>query len=81
MPGMVAASLLVFAMCMGAYTTPALLAGGRAGTFPMLIQQQVMTTMNYPLGAALALVLLLLVLGIVWASMAMASRVVYGGRG
>jgi putative spermidine/putrescine transport system permease protein len=58
---------------MGAYTTPALLAGGRATTFPMLIQQQISTLMNYPMGAVLALALLILVLLLTWASMA-ASR-------
>lgn len=68
MPGVIAASLLTFAMCMGAYTTPALLAGGRATTFPMLVQQQVSTLMNYPMGAVLALTLLLLVLVLTWAS-------------
>jgi putative spermidine/putrescine transport system permease protein len=73
MPGVLAASLLTFAMCMGAYTTPALLAGGRATTFPMLIQQQISTLMNYPMGAVLALALLILVLLLTWASMA-ASR-------
>jgi len=68
MPGVIAASLLTFAMCMGAYTTPALLAGGRATTFPMLVQQQVSTLMNYPMGATLALALLILVLVLTWAS-------------
>lgn len=74
MPGVVAASLLTFAMCMGAYTTPALLAGGRATTFPMLIQQQVSTIMNYPMGAVLALALLLLVLLLTWASIGAAQQ-------
>ena len=74
MPGVIAASLLTFAMCMGAYTTPALLAGGRATTFPMLVQQQVSTLMNYPMGAVLALALLILVLLLTWASIG-AARV------
>jgi len=74
MPGLIAASLLTFAMCMGAYTTPALLAGGRATTFPMLIQQQVSTIMNYPMGAALALTLLLLVLLLTWASVGVTQQ-------
>lgn len=68
MPGVIAASLLTFAMCMGAYTTPALLAGGRTTTFPILVQQQVSTLMNYPMGAALALTLLVLVLLLTWSS-------------
>lgn len=74
MPGVIAASLLTFALCMGAYTTPALLAGGRATTFPMLVQQQVSTLMNYPMGAVLALMLLLLVLVLTWASVGAARK-------
>ncbi len=74
MPGVVAASLLTFAMCMGAYTTPALLAGGRATTFPMLVQQQISTLMNYPMGAVLSLALLLLVLLVTWTSIAATRR-------
>ena len=74
MPGVIAASLLTFALCMGAYTTPALLAGGRATTFPMLVQQQVSTLMNYPMGAVLALMLLLLVLFLTWASIGAARQ-------
>jgi putative spermidine/putrescine transport system permease protein len=76
MPGVLAASLLTFAMCMGAYTTPALLAGGRATTFPMLIQQQISTLMNYPMGAVLALALLILVLLLTWASMVVSRQYV-----
>jgi putative spermidine/putrescine transport system permease protein len=75
--GVVGASLLTFAMCMGAYTMPALLAGGRATTFPVLIQQQISTVMNYPLGAALAFVLLLLVLVMTWLGVWFTRRLVY----
>ena len=78
LPGAIAASLVVFAMCMGAYTTPALLSGGRALTFPILIQQQIMTLMNYPMGATLALVLLALVLCIIWTGTWLARSAAYG---
>jgi ABC-type spermidine/putrescine transport system permease subunit I len=81
LPGLIAACLLVFAMCMGAYTTPALLSAGRTLTFPMLIQQQIVTVMNYPMGAALAFVLLVLVLWIIWTSMWLTHKAVYGARG
>jgi putative spermidine/putrescine transport system permease protein len=74
MPGVIAASLLTFAMCMGAYTTPALLAGGRATTFPILVQQQISTLMNYPMGAVLAITLLVLVLILTWASVGAAKQ-------
>jgi ABC-type spermidine/putrescine transport system permease subunit I len=81
LPGLIAACLLVFAMCMGAYTTPALLSAGHTLTFPMLIQQQIVTVMNYPMGGALALVLLALVLLIIWTSMWLTHKAVYGARG
>jgi ABC-type spermidine/putrescine transport system permease subunit I len=77
MPGLVGAGLLIFAMSMGAYTTPALLAGGKATVFAMLVQQQVMTVLNYPMGAALALVLLLSVLAVVLVGMKVARRFIY----
>ncbi|HWU61741.1 MAG TPA: ABC transporter permease [Ensifer sp.] len=72
MPGLVSASLITFAMCMGAYTTPALLAGGKAMLFPILIQQQAMVVLNYPMAATLAFVLTIIVLGITWSSLAAA---------
>lgn len=77
-PAIIAASLLIFAMCMGAYTTPALLSGGRAMLFPILIQQQATVVMNYPVAAALATVLTVLVLAITWLGIAAAAR---GERG
>jgi putative spermidine/putrescine transport system permease protein len=74
MPGVVAASLLCFAVCMGIYTTTALLAGGRVTTFPILVQQQVGSVMNYPYGGAMALALLVVVLFISWAGVVWARR-------
>jgi putative spermidine/putrescine transport system permease protein len=62
LPGLVSGSFLVFAMSMGAYTTPALLGGGRAIVFPELIQQQVHLLLDYPTGAVLSLMLLVFVL-------------------
>lgn len=61
MPGMVAASLMVFNLAAGAFTTPALLGGGRVFTFPILIQRAVMLDVDYPFGAALSSILLLFV--------------------
>ncbi|HVV95086.1 MAG TPA: ABC transporter permease [Hyphomicrobiales bacterium] len=72
LPGVVAASLLCFAICMGVYTTTALLAGGRVTTFPILVQQQISVVMNYPFGAAMAMALLVVVMGMTWAGSACA---------
>lgn len=78
MTGVVGAALLVFAVCMGAFTTAVLLSGGNTGTFfPVLIGQQVTSLINYPMGAAMAVVLLLVVLAIVWAGILASHRLIY----
>jgi spermidine/putrescine transport system permease protein len=81
MAGVVGAALLIFAVCMGAFTTAVLLSGGNTGTFfPVLIGQQVTSLINYPLGAAMSVVLLLVVLGIVWIGIVTSHRLVYAAR-
>ncbi|HLI12118.1 MAG TPA: ABC transporter permease [Alphaproteobacteria bacterium] len=65
-PGVLAGCFLVFALCLSSYVTPALLGGGRHKVIAMLIFEQFMRTFNWPLGAALACVLLIATLLIVW---------------
>jgi len=65
LPGVVAGCLLVFATTVGSFTTPSLLGGPRAPILPIVIRQQITTTLNYPLGAALAVILVVLVVTIV----------------
>ncbi len=60
-PGLVAAALMVFNLAAGAFTTPALLGGGRVMTFSILIQRTVILDVDYPFAAALSTVLLLFV--------------------
>jgi putative spermidine/putrescine transport system permease protein len=60
-PGLVGASLIVFNMSMGAFTSAVLLGGGRVQTMPVLIQQKIVQSSQYGMGAALATSLLLLV--------------------
>jgi putative spermidine/putrescine transport system permease protein len=57
-PGIIAATLMVFNLAMGAFTTPALLGGGRVLTFAILIQRSVILDVDYPLAASLSTVLL-----------------------
>lgn len=60
-PGLIGGGLLAFNMSMGAFTSPVLLGGGHVLTMPVLIQQKVIQTNDYAIGAALSTVLLLLV--------------------
>ncbi|MBU3058896.1 ABC transporter permease [Pseudomonas indica] len=62
MPGIVAGTLLVFIPSLGNYIIPELLGGGKSLMIGNLIQLQFGTAHNWPLGAALAFVLLALVL-------------------
>jgi spermidine/putrescine transport system permease protein len=61
-PGFIAGSILVFIPAIGAYVTPRLLGGGRNMMLGNLIELQFGQGRNWPLGAALALTLLVIVL-------------------
>ncbi len=60
-PGMIAGALLVFIPCIGAYLTPDLLGGGKSVMIGTLVDNQFTAARNWPFGAALSLLLLLLV--------------------
>jgi putative spermidine/putrescine transport system permease protein len=58
LPGILAGSLLVFALAISAYVTPYLMGGQQVLTLPMLIYQQVAATFNLAFAGALGVVLL-----------------------
>lgn len=60
-PGIIAGSILVFVPSLGAYVTPRVLGGGKQMMLGNLIELQFLAGKNWPLGAALAMVLLLIV--------------------
>ncbi len=60
-PGVVAGCLLVFIPAIGAFLQPELLGGGRSLMVANLVQQQFGASRNWPLGSALAILLLVLV--------------------
>jgi spermidine/putrescine transport system permease protein len=62
-PGIVAGSILVFIPSLGAYVTPRVLGGGKNMMIGNFIELQFGQGQNWPLGAALSTVLLLVVLG------------------
>jgi putative spermidine/putrescine transport system permease protein len=53
---------MIFNMCMGAFTSAALLGGGRVFTLPVLIQRTVMMEVKYSMAGTMAAVLLVTVL-------------------
>ncbi len=61
-PGIVAGSILVFIPSLGAYVTPRILGGGKNMMLGNLIGLQFGQGRNWPLGAALALTLLMIVM-------------------
>jgi putative spermidine/putrescine transport system permease protein len=66
-PGILAGSLLVFALAISAYVTPIVIGGYEIQTLPMLIFQQVSASFNLGFAAALGVVLLVVALGLVFA--------------
>lgn len=58
LPGVTVGALMIFNMCMGAFTSAALLGGGKYLTLPVLIQRLVMFDIRYAQSATLAAVLL-----------------------
>lgn len=60
-PGIIAGSILVFIPSLGAYVTPRVLGGGRQMMLGNLIELQFGAGRNWPLGAALALTLTVIV--------------------
>lgn len=61
-PGIVAGFLLVFIPCLGAYLTPDLMGGGKTVMIGNLVQNQFTTARDWPFGAAVSFLLMMLVL-------------------
>jgi len=78
LPGIVAGSLLVFALSISAYVTPILMGGFSIITLPILIYQQVSGVFNFGFAGALGLILLLVSLAIVLAYHRAMTRVARG---
>ena len=75
-PGIVAGGILVFVPSLGAYVTPRILGGGKNMMIGNFIELQFGQGRNWPLGAALSLVLLAVVL----AALVALTRVTNRGR-
>jgi putative spermidine/putrescine transport system permease protein len=80
LPGILAGSLLVFALAISAYVTPFLMGGTNVLTLPMLIYQQVGSSFNLGFAGALGVVLLSVSLVVVLAYNRVLSRFAGGER-
>lgn len=81
LPGVLAGSLLVFVLSLGLYVTPAVLGNPDQAMLGQVIVNQVQSLLNWGMGAAMALILLVVTL----LTLAIASRIVnigdaFGGR-
>jgi spermidine/putrescine transport system permease protein len=60
LPGLAAGALLCFVLGAGTYITPLVLGGPTDAMFANLVFEAIITQLNWPLGSALSLVLLVL---------------------
>jgi len=74
LPGLVVCFLTVFNMCMGAFTSAALLGAGKVLTLPVLIQRTLLMDVKYGMAGALSALLLISVLLINLGSVVMLER-------
>ncbi|MFZ5960511.1 ABC transporter permease [Pseudomonas knackmussii] len=70
-PGILGAFIIVFVFCLGFFITPAILGGGQTVMVAEYVYLQMFQTSNWGLGAALSVVLLALVAGLIWALLRM----------
>lgn len=62
MPGVVAASIIVFIPSLGAFVTPDLMGGGNTFLIGNVLQQQFLTVRDWPFGSAMGFILMIMVL-------------------
>lgn len=74
LPGLLAGSLLVFALSVSIFTTPSLMGGGRIHLMSTIIYEETMGQVNWPGGAMLAWVLLVTTLAVLGLSQLAARR-------
>jgi putative spermidine/putrescine transport system permease protein len=73
-PGVVAGSIIVFALSVSAYVIPSILSGGREVVMSVLIFQQYTATFRPDIGAALSIVLLIVTLLLIAGSVLLLDR-------
>jgi putative spermidine/putrescine transport system permease protein len=63
-PGVLSGGLIVFALAASAFATPAIIGGRRLKVVPTTIYDEFLGNLNWPLGAALAVILVVIVLSV-----------------
>jgi len=63
-PGVLSGGLIVFSLAASAFATPAIIGGRRLKVVPTTIYDEFLGNLNWPLGAALSVVLLVIVLAV-----------------
>lgn len=66
LPGALAGGIFVFIKCAAAYVTPALLGGTSGRMYAQVIANQFRTAFNWNFGAALSVILVVVILGSLW---------------
>ncbi|MCL4765028.1 MAG: ABC transporter permease [Hyphomicrobiaceae bacterium] len=56
-PGVASVAIVIFSLTMSTFTTVVILGGGRVLTLPLLIYQEIIHNVNYPLASAISLLL------------------------
>lgn len=74
MPGVLAGGIIVFSLSASAFATPAIIGGRRLKVASTLAYDEFLNTLNWPLGAAVAVLLLLAIVLIVVGSNALIER-------
>lgn len=74
MPGILAGSVMVFALAASAFATPAIIGGRRLKVIATAAYDEFLNTLNWPLGASLAVLLLLANVVLLYASNRMIER-------
>jgi putative spermidine/putrescine transport system permease protein len=76
LPGVIAGLLIVFSLASSSFVTPALLGGSDYKLMSTMIYQQALILQNWPLAAAFAVVLVL----VVFLMLLIQTRAIEGGR-
>lgn len=74
LPGIVSGSVLVFTLAISAFVTPTLIGGPRNPVMATLIYQESIALLNWPFGAAISLVMLVVLVALLSAALTMSAK-------